>query len=327
MTDRLIHPILKCSAVTLLAMAAPSRTAAQHAHSGAYEEIGRAATRVACDFDRSWWRFDTCEGFAQFNLFDPGRRFDAGEWIQRLEWDPTRHVQVREGGLRIVLSMIKNPRDIALRELDRRGTVIARIQADPEGPADERYKIGGAYTSGRRFTGDFYVIIDRYAEVRDAGDSASRKIANWRLFGLRSTGELVAMPANGAFRFCAMAPEHKPLVAPLIASCESRHEFGKLAEEYGKDNVLQIITAYSEVRAAGKDPSEALTGLGTSALAPFSTNAREATMFGVSLPCGVGCCVTEFGFDLPEEAAAFGAVHEWSRWPLLVGHRAPPRER
>lgn len=287
----------------LAAATLPSPAAAQRSIESEYQGIGEAATRIPCDFDRSWWNFDSCEGFAKFSPFDPGRRFDTGEWIQSRKWDKLSVNVTKEGGLAIRLAMISNPRDMPLKQLDRRGTVVARLQADPEGPADELYKIGGAYTSGQRFTGDFFIIIDRYRAVIDDGDGESRKIANWRLYGLRSTGELVAMPANGAFRFCKMSRHSASLTAPIFASCATRHELGQQVKQYGQQPLLQALERHSAMRARGQSTVQLLAAYDAKLDTIFNRIYGESARFGVSLPCGVGCCITEFGFDLPDGAA------------------------
>ncbi len=286
---------------------------AQHADNAGYAFIGKSGKLLACDFDRRWWNPDTCEGFANFNLFDPGRRFDAGEWILGRKWEATPTITKRHGEALLTITMVKNPRALALKDLDRRGTVVARLQADPEGPAEERFKVGGKYTSGQRFTGDFFVIIDRYREVVGDNDEVSRQIAHWRLFGLRSTGELVPMPANGSFRFCKM-PEHEPQIeAALFVTCKTRHELEKLAKSLGRDFMLRELRGYL-TNASSREPTKFAGREEVGRL--YERAYQESFLETASLPCGMGCCVTEFGFDMPGgslDAAEAGSPRAMTR--------------
>ena len=286
------------AAVTLLPF---GPIAAQHTTTAEpYAKIGEAEN-FSCDFDRRKRKLDTCEAFPPFNLFDPSRAFEAGDWVAMRKWNANAERVLRSSNATLSIHMIKNPRKMPLNQLNRRGAAVARLQLDPEGPADTLYKIGGKYTNRKGFTGDFYIIVDQFKEVIGR-DTISRKIANWRMFGLLSTGKLVPLKAHGAFRWCSGSAAMKHSNdAVIYGTCTLLSAVTALEKKLGEKVFRALLR--QEI-ATPKTPLND-SKLSTADQATLRKAAEATRTEGASLPCGLGCCITEFAQDLPESDYGF----------------------
>lgn len=326
-----LHPhslrtILAVAVLMCLNAGTPGVLAGQHGGTeDPYENVGKAKFWRRCDVGRHALNPDNCEGFASFNLFDPSKAFVAGEWIASREWDKNVTSTIRPGGGRMTIRTIEHPRRVPLRNLNRRGLVLAHIGYDPEGPADERFRIGGSHTAGRQFTGDFYIVMGLFRK----GDKTSNgmRIAHWRLFGLRANGEFRALRANGILRWCPMAeePSDERVGALFVDSCVDRHTMDGFAKLYGAANVTRLfeVEANQVPNQQGLLPSkpQQITSADSTTIIAIARRSRNAF---ASLPCGMGCCVGESAPDMPEGSFDGAGVSLSSE----IGPRIPtPRAR
>lgn len=260
---------------------------AQHAAADPYANIGKAGSWWRCEFGNLLWNVDTCDGYSRAELFGQDSSADAGSWIKNVRFEPISTTNGRKGGAVVTVTSVRQARNMVLTRLKRNGAVIARLQIDPDGPAEDPvYKIGGKYTKGKGFTNNFYIVIDKYNVVintnRDT-ETQSRKIANWRLYGLDTSGVLRAMQAHGAFRWCAITDSHFVTDLPLFASCKGRNELAKLEKRIGRDSLLR--------RLKNQQSSPIVNPIGDDKI--VQDYLMKSTEEFASLPCGVGCCITE----------------------------------
>jgi hypothetical protein len=184
-----------------------------------FEGIGEHAGWYHCYHGFSLLPVFRCGGYPDSDPFESSNAASIGRWMQKKQdsdWmTPTdtveRDTESGTGKVKFNLRAMDGVNRMQLKKLNQRGMVMARIDADPESPdAEKRYKIGGEYTNKMNLSNEFFLVVKPYKVVIDpVGDTLSRQISEWQIFGADKTdGHLVPLrKSRGKFRYCAYAHE------------------------------------------------------------------------------------------------------------------------
>ncbi|MCC6241459.1 MAG: hypothetical protein IT353_01405 [Gemmatimonadaceae bacterium] len=320
---------MRFAAYALVATCSPMRAlSAQHLVSN-YEKIGDAAS--------GWTKFE-CQPFGTTVMFvfggrcagDPRTRLatighDDEALIARLykadSWegvsDTVRRAPASPGGSapHFRVAATKSPHRMKLRKLNADGMIVAKLHADPMGPKDKRYGIGGFSDDLAQLLDTvFFIAIGGYDELNlDESTDSSRRVSQWYVYGVdKSTPgqrKLVRVGNTGSLRWCRH-PHDQPKrdSAATFVNCQVSKDAQRLLSD---KMALTALMALAGGQWAAAKPPRSVSGLLALVrsippqLQPANPFNREsAAAFGrvrlfdpslapVWLTCGVGCCTAD----------------------------------
>jgi hypothetical protein len=272
--------------------------------------------------------FRKCEGYPKKDIVqwlkdDPA---ELAEWLEDLDVKPHTDEydlvpEIAGPAPRVLIEAIENPEMVSLRDLKRRGLVMARITVkDPDGPRDKRYGIGKPKDTSLKLGPRFYLVIRPFKEHGE--NAEAKQVSTWRVLAIdnsKGTARAVELPyqagVTGKFNFCKR--RHADTLrqkGAAFSSCTEAHRImqveGQLQDVLGNTTLYGAVIA--GVRVARQQPAAEFLGVFWSATPLLrQINAREdkaaekafiaewarklrdpidAPAWGV---CGLGCCASD----------------------------------
>jgi hypothetical protein len=277
------------------------------------------------------WPWSRCGGYPDADFFQAANAASIGRWLGKkrdTDWmKPTdafeRDAESGTAKVSLTLRAMDGAERMQLNKLKERGMVIARIDADAESPqAEKKYRIGGRYTNKMNLSNQFFLVVKPYKLVVDpVGDTLSRQISEWQIFGVdKGDGHLVPLPnSTGKFRYCAFAHEGNDRhTGSYFQTCKTQGNMARIEHKGpirsalgGHRSLLAILSANRrENPPAGgitvasfrnwfaSRLDKALPGVKASDFSDQDVNdlvtaLNDEASAEVWVTCGPGCCTAE----------------------------------
>lgn len=206
------------------------------------------------------------------------------------------------------IQSMPNPKKIQLSSMSKHGLVVARIIADPTGPVDARYGIGGMVSAGvEQLSSTFYLVVKNYNPADEKEGSSSRRVADWSIYHVQGEAKkrrLKRVGSQGSFYWCRHAHETAQTQrAAQFMTCEGYTELENMQKEgfFAKALASSPASLATDADKVRQLPIDQLIRFVRSMPAAGADSARivraqrllDSEKSPAWVTCGVGCCTAD----------------------------------